>query len=216
MANNNLEVLFASSLNELDLSDKQKSVLRASLTLFSEKGYDRTSTQDIASMAGVSEGTVYKQFKTKEGILNAILAPVIQQVFPKAADEFAKEVIDAEFPSLGDFLRSLISNRLSFVRDNRRQIRVLLQRVISSPEFVAQLSGVAQERIGNRLAVVMKHYRDTNQVVDWSIDRVLHYIIGIMISYAMPMILVPDQSLDVERVTDEIVAFLLKGLQPEK
>lgn len=40
MALNNVESLFAASLQDSDLSAKQKAVLRASLTLFADKGYD--------------------------------------------------------------------------------------------------------------------------------------------------------------------------------
>ena len=68
MQPHNLTDLFSSSLAESQLSAKQQAVLKASLNLFSEQGFDRTSTKDIAQLAGVSEGTVYKQFKTKEGV----------------------------------------------------------------------------------------------------------------------------------------------------
>ena len=63
---NNIPTLFDKSLQAMNISDKQKAVLRASLTLFSEKGVESTSTSDIAKMANVAEGTVYKQFKTKK------------------------------------------------------------------------------------------------------------------------------------------------------
>ena len=66
MAGTNLIALFKQlSAKDDVLSSKQQAVLNASLLLFSEKGFDQTSTKDIASAAGVSEGTVYKHFKTK-------------------------------------------------------------------------------------------------------------------------------------------------------
>ncbi|OAU92704.1 TetR family transcriptional regulator, partial [Lacticaseibacillus rhamnosus] len=73
MKPHNITDLFSASLADSQLSTKQQAVLKASLKLFSEQGYDRTSTQEIARVAQVSEGTVYKQFKTKEGILRALL-----------------------------------------------------------------------------------------------------------------------------------------------
>ena len=65
MKPHNITDLFSASLADSQLSTKQQAVLKASLKLFSEQGYDRTSTQEIARVAQVSEGTVYKQFKTK-------------------------------------------------------------------------------------------------------------------------------------------------------
>lgn len=108
MAINDVQTLFAKSLDESSLTAKQKAVLRASLTLFSEKGYDHTSTKDIAQAAAVSEGTVYKQFKTKEGILTAILGPFVQQVLPRIATEFLGDVMNTSYPDFADLLRSIV------------------------------------------------------------------------------------------------------------
>ena len=60
MKPHNITDLFSASLADSQLSTKQQAVLKASLKLFSEQGYDRTSTQEIARVAQVSEGTVYK------------------------------------------------------------------------------------------------------------------------------------------------------------
>ncbi len=82
MKPHNITDLFSASLADSQLSTKQQAVLKASLKLFSEQGYDRTSTQEIARVAQVSEGTVYKQLKTKEGILRALSAPMINRSSP--------------------------------------------------------------------------------------------------------------------------------------
>ena len=56
MKPHNITDLFSASLADSQLSTKQQAVLKASLKLFSEQGYDRTSTQEIARVAQVSEG----------------------------------------------------------------------------------------------------------------------------------------------------------------
>ena len=48
-------------------------MIESALILFSEQGYDKTSTSDIAKKAGVAEGTVYKQFKNKKALLYAAI-----------------------------------------------------------------------------------------------------------------------------------------------
>ena len=48
------------------LSDKQKRVLIASLTLFSEIGFRKTTSLDISCRAEVSEGTVLAILKQKK------------------------------------------------------------------------------------------------------------------------------------------------------
>lgn len=48
-------------------------ILSISAKLFIEKGYDKTSIQDIINALGMSKGAIYHHFKSKEEILNAVL-----------------------------------------------------------------------------------------------------------------------------------------------
>ncbi|MDN5032734.1 MULTISPECIES: TetR/AcrR family transcriptional regulator [unclassified Streptococcus] len=75
------------------LSDKQKRVLIASLTLFSEIGFEKTTSLDIARRAEVSEGTVFSYFKTKEGILNTLLLLFFDQVIPETIELFTDQKV---------------------------------------------------------------------------------------------------------------------------
>ena len=49
--------------------DKRQRILRAAETLFAEKGYENATIQEIATAAGVGDGTVYDYFKNKEDVL---------------------------------------------------------------------------------------------------------------------------------------------------
>lgn len=138
MVVNDVQSLFSASLDELELTEKQKAVLRASLQLFSKKGFADTSTREIAELAGVAEGTVYKQFKTKDGILAAIITPFIQQVVPKAATEFLVSIEQSASLNLEQFLRTIIINRLTFVSDNLPQLRIFIQQALTKPELLQQ------------------------------------------------------------------------------
>lgn len=47
-------------------------VVRAALDLFTTQGYHGSTTPEIASRAGVAEGTIYRHFASKEQLLNEI------------------------------------------------------------------------------------------------------------------------------------------------
>lgn len=126
MTTNSVESLFAQSLAHSALSQKQQAVLRGCLYLFAEQGYDRTTTADIAKKAGVSEGTVYKHFKNKREILDALLEPLQTGVFPAVAAEFTQSVSAQQFTDLESALRYLVRDRLQFILANRLVIRLFL------------------------------------------------------------------------------------------
>ena len=52
---------------------KKELILKKSLELFSTKGFKATSTRSIADLAKVSEGLIFKHFKSKNGLLSELL-----------------------------------------------------------------------------------------------------------------------------------------------
>ena len=54
------------------MSTKEK-IMDAALTLFAENGYDGTSVEQIANIVGIKAPSLYKHYKGKEDILNALI-----------------------------------------------------------------------------------------------------------------------------------------------
>lgn len=59
---------------------KKEKLLRSAYNLFTNKGLERTSIQDIASNAGVAKGTFYLYFKDKEDIRNQLILTEVQRI----------------------------------------------------------------------------------------------------------------------------------------
>lgn len=65
------------------ISDKREAILRAAIRVFARNGYFNSKVSDIASEAGIADGTVYLYFKSKEEVLHS--------VFNRAMEEFISE-----------------------------------------------------------------------------------------------------------------------------
>jgi AcrR family transcriptional regulator len=50
-------------------SETRTRILKSALRLFAQKGYDGTTTRDLAEQAGVAEGTLFRHFANKKAIL---------------------------------------------------------------------------------------------------------------------------------------------------
>ncbi|MFD1485513.1 TetR/AcrR family transcriptional regulator [Lacticaseibacillus baoqingensis] len=211
-----VETLFANSLEDSALSDKQKAVLRASLTLFSEQGFDRTSTADIAKRAQVSEGTVYKHFKTKAEIRSAILSSMGNLVVPAAASEFVAEIDPQALTSLEALLQFVVADRLQFASDNRAVIRVFVQEALMQPALVQNTAQQLTKQFEQGFAPRLHQLIQAKQLVDWPMLRLFRTVAGTVLSYALPVVMLPpaNTAFDVEQATAEIVETLLKVLRP--
>ncbi|MGV7942548.1 TetR family transcriptional regulator, partial [Mycobacterium kansasii] len=53
-------------------------ILAAAEALIAERGFDRTSLQQVADRAGVTKANVYYYFRTKEALLGGVVAPHAQ------------------------------------------------------------------------------------------------------------------------------------------
>ena len=61
------------------MTEKQSKILKSALKLFAQQGFDSTSTSKVAKDAGVSEGLIFRHYKNKQGLLEAIIAEGMNQ-----------------------------------------------------------------------------------------------------------------------------------------
>ncbi|MBU3650374.1 MAG: TetR/AcrR family transcriptional regulator [Limnohabitans sp.] len=62
-------------------------LLQAALTLFVEKGFAATRSEEVAQRAGVSKGTLFLYFPSKEDLFKAVIQENIGKLFPLWSDE---------------------------------------------------------------------------------------------------------------------------------
>ena len=93
------------------LEQREADILQAATRLFAADGFHATSTRKIAAAAGVSEGTVFHYFNTKNALLLAIL------------DGFYEGLID----TAGDGVQQTMDTRERLLFLARNHLRALLE-----------------------------------------------------------------------------------------
>lgn len=115
-------------------------ILDAACRVFSEKGYFLATVDDVASIARVGKGTVYRHFRDKEGLLLATLDRVGRDLDLKIAASIqgqkgleacltcaARETLSF-FSSRPAFLRIIIREGALSMPSVRRTMRILVQK----------------------------------------------------------------------------------------
>ena len=96
-------------LENKTMTAKCKRVLETSIDLFAKNGYSNTSTSEIAKIAGVAEGTIFKHFGTKENLLLSSIMPFIfDYVLPEMIIDFEDVEIKDIYPDFTCFWRKNI------------------------------------------------------------------------------------------------------------
>ena len=61
------------SVDERDDGNRRRALILGAARLFRRKGFDATSTRDIAAAAGMQSGSPFYHFKTKQALLFAVM-----------------------------------------------------------------------------------------------------------------------------------------------
>ena len=93
--------------------EKENKLLSSAYKLFTEKGINTTSIQDIVDDAGVAKGTFYLYFKDKYDLQNKLIIKKSQQLFKEALDNLNKDIIinfEDQLIFVIDYIISIVSH----------------------------------------------------------------------------------------------------------
>ena len=122
------------------------SLVVAARAVFEERGYDGTRMGDIAAAAGVSHGTVYTWFPTKDAVLAAVVDSVVADLYHSLRTPEDTDVIT----------RIDRANRayLDSYRANARLLAVVEQAATSREEFQVVLADLRATHVRRVAATI--------------------------------------------------------------
>src|SRR5437867_13284359 len=91
----------------------RQQILDASLRLFSERGFARTTVRDIARQAGITDAAIYYHFQSKRELLEAL---VEERGFPSSLQN--AERVTADLP-IAETMTWMARGAVSIMDENR-------------------------------------------------------------------------------------------------
>jgi AcrR family transcriptional regulator len=109
----------AAALDEHDEFDRRDQILEAANECFSQLGIQRTSVQDVARMANVSRGTVYRYFEDRTVLIEAAIEFGAQKFYRLVADAMAKK------STLAEKIGAMAETHATILLDHRTRNRLM-------------------------------------------------------------------------------------------
>lgn len=195
---------------------KQKRIIEAAISAFSEKGYSNTSTSELAKIAEVSEGTIFKHYATKENLLLSLIVPFLKDFFPTIVNDILGEFMNDKC-SFEEFLRAFITNRSAFFKENREIFQVVIKEIIYKEELKNELLPYILENGYKCIVEVIEVFKQRGEVKEMPnsfIIKMLGSAIGGF--FVSNFVLLNKQSVSNAEI-EEMVFFILNGLgQPSQ
>lgn len=119
-----------------DAEIRRKELLDAALELFYERGYDKTSVNDIIAKVGVTKGAFYYHFKSKDEVLDTIALQQAQEMVAAFAS-----AARAEYHGFLERLNGTISSLWQYRTDTQRT-RLRMSEVLDKSENIVLKSKI--------------------------------------------------------------------------
>jgi AcrR family transcriptional regulator len=123
----------------------KEKIIQAAIALIQERGYEKTTSNDIAAAAGVSVGSFYTYFQDKRQLLLTI--------FDRLADEFSKNIFESIGPEhlFDSDVRSNVRNAVASAMDDKGIFlgiqRAIHEMVMKDAEFADRRRAIQQRSI---------------------------------------------------------------------
>ncbi len=104
-----------------EAEERRNEILDVAQRLFTAKGFDNTSTNDILNEIGIARGTLYYHFKSKEEILDAMIDRTTKQLVDKAKNIVYQKDVPV-FERFTSMILTLNISNSSFGNEILRQV----------------------------------------------------------------------------------------------
>jgi AcrR family transcriptional regulator len=189
-------------------------IVAAALQLFSDRGFAATRLEDVATVAGVSKGTVYLYFESKEQLFEAV---VREAVTPNIAR--AEALVDAFEGPTPDLLRALFAFLAEVLET---PITGVMKLIVSESGNFPQLARMYAYLVLRRAFALMRRILERGVTrgefrpldVEATVPLVISPIVLLGV-WKHSFGLHTDLALDRRRVLEAHCEILLRGLAPQ-
>jgi TetR/AcrR family transcriptional regulator, cholesterol catabolism regulator len=183
--------------------EKRTKIREAAAKLFAEKGFENTTTRDIAGAAGINNASLYYYFDSKEQLLYQILEEVIRTGLQRMT-----EIEQSAKPLKEKLALTLRIHTTAAVDFDKMKLLVHDQRSLS-PGHRKELNQKQSEYV-SRLIAILQQLRDQGEMLDIDLTVCAYAFFG-MVSWAYRWYR-PDGKVKLEELSDIFYTIFTQGI----
>lgn len=193
---------------ERRVAARQEQIMEAAAFVFSQKGYERATTREIAEAADISEGTLYNYFDSKIDLLNGVAKSF--------AEEITIKIASIEADNLEDMMAQLLTDRFRSGRDRRLFMLFLNAARLNSEvhqyygqDALQRIIDATEERFRSFIEGGVMRPLDPNLAA----KAIIATTMGYAALYELGQYDVTNNGFSPERLGKEVTDLFLKGMQ---
>lgn len=204
---------------KLSSDDRRAAIIKAVRRVFADKGFDGTTTRELADAAGISEGLLFKHFPSKEALFTAMQAACCTE-----EDLGIFERIKALEPSastlvlLVHFLVSrIIGGSNARASDKATLNRLVLRSLAGDGEFAHVLLRRVENEWLPKVEECIEAARAAGEAVDGLVQPrsggwLTHHLAAMVLFATLPARAAVDYGMSERELVEQAVWFALRGM----
>lgn len=187
---------------------RRAQILDAAATVFAEKGFHRATTKEIATVAGVSPGTIYNYFSSKRELLFAMLSSIAVEPLDEALSSPLAE-------DERGFIVAILNQHFDSIFRNIDIFRVVLAEVWTDEEFREQYFDQVVFRITSLVETYIEAGIEAGVLRPVNPSVIAQAVFGAFIAFVFPKMGHKDPlaGLTTEELVSELADFFLDGVR---
>ncbi len=199
------------SIREEKKRRNKQAILEAAIALCSESGYENTSIEDIAKMAGVGKGTVYSYFQTKKDIIKGFCEYELEKIHIKLVSRS-----DQDAPILEQML-TIYMTEFHHVTQNREFGRIFMRESIFPSDYDRQGDEEMEDKYFQLLFPILEKGQERGELrKDIELLFITAHFYGLYILVISAWYTKRITSEEVEPTMKMLFSQVLEGLQPKE
>lgn len=191
-------------------AERRAQIIQAALACFTRKGYNNTTMDDIAAESGLSKGSLYWYFKSKDGLFVSAITSSFM--------DFGQETVAAleQYATASDKLRAGAAEIAKFWKETEGLFNLFIEFWAQSPrrEEASQLWNNLLVQYKQVIVEIIEEGIRNGEFKPVDVEPLVWAVMAAYDGLAAYITLVPD--LDLERVSQVFVETLLSGLMAQE
>jgi AcrR family transcriptional regulator len=186
-----------------EMKKTKKMIFNAAITAFSQKGYHKSTMDEIAEVAGVAKGTLYYHFKSKEDIFKFVIEEGIKTLEDEIKDK------TEYYSSPIEKLRALCRIQLELSFKYMEFFKTILSQMWGDEERQAELR-CAFDGYFKLIEGYLREAAGEGQISNGNFEMIAFNFFGITASTLVYSLVHGNK--DINELTDTMIEFIIKGI----
>jgi AcrR family transcriptional regulator len=194
-------------------NEREAAIIQAATRLFGKQGYEATHTAQIASIAGVTERTLFRYFPSKNALYRRVIFPaILAAALPRDLSHISR-LFASDTEIYSDWHRRILKMRIEVAKQAGPQFRLLIPTLMTDENVRRRVIELWKKSLWETAVAAIRRFQRRGQLRhDVRPEAIARAVISLNLGYIVARaLLAPDAKWNDQAEIDATVELMMRG-----